>query len=83
MNFYNNNIKKEKKNYQSRKKIKSLFLKIDGQSVFLDFNEREEFIRFRSDTENNIIFGCLFFFNKIFFKKKLTHIASNGISEFK
>ncbi len=82
LNFYNENIEEEKKNYQSRKKIKSLLFKIDNQSVFLDFNEKEEFVRFRSDTEDKYILGCLFFFNKIFFKRKLTHIASNGISEF-
>ena len=48
---------------------------------YVDFNDKEEFIRIRFESKDKYLLGCLFFFNKVF-SKKLSHLGHNGISEF-
>ncbi len=82
LDFYNKKYESEMKSIKFNKKIMSFLFTIDEQDICLDFNKKNEFLKFRTDIKNKYILGCLFFFNQIFYKRKLNYIATNGISEF-
>ena len=50
-------------------KYKHLTIKLDKKIIYLDFNNKNEFIKLRFKTTNKYLLGCLFFFNKIFQKR--------------
>ncbi len=82
LDYYYKNFKEFSLNLSLKKKLEYFSISIDKEIIYVDFNEKEEFIRIRSGSDNKYLLGCLFFFNKIFFKKKLSHIGHHGISEF-
>ena len=82
LNYYNKNFKEFSLNLSLKKKFEEFSISIDKETVYLDFNDKEEFMRIRSISNDKYLLGCLLFFNKIFYKKKLSHLAHNGINEF-
>jgi len=82
LKFYEKDIKKDISYSSLENKLSSFLIKIDKEILYVDFNEEKDFIKIRFESKNKSLLGCLLFFNKIFFKKKLSHIGHNGISEF-
>ena len=82
LNFYNKNLKESSLSLSSKKKLNCFSILIENDVVYVDFDEKEEFIRIRSESKDRYLLGCLFFFNKVFYRKKLSHLGHNGISEF-
>lgn len=82
LDFFNKNYLKKQNLHTSKIKYKYFIIKLDKKIIYLDFNNKNEFIKLRFNTTNKYLSGCLFFFNKIFFKKDLGLLAQNGISEF-
>ena len=82
LDYYYKNFKEFSLNLSKKKKLECFSISIDKEIIYVDFNDKEEFIRIRSDSNDKFLLGCLYFFNKIFYKKKLSHLGHNGISEF-
>ena len=82
LDYYYKNFKESSLNLPLKKKLEYFSISIDKEIIYVDYNDKEEFIRIRSGLDDKYLLGCLFFFNKFFYKKKLSHLGHNGISEF-
>ena len=69
MNFYNKNVKESSLSLSSKKKLSCFSILIDNDIVYVDFDEKEEFIRIRSESKDRYLLGCLFFLIKFFIEK--------------
>ena len=82
LNYYENNKANNKHLSKPKHQTETLKIKINKNNVNLVFNNLNEFIEFRLKTKNKYLLGCLYFFNKTFYKKNLYYIAKNGIHDF-
>ena len=71
LDYYYKNFK-ESKNLALKKNLEYFSISIDKEIIYVDFNDKEEFIRIRSGLNDKYLLGCLFFSIKFFTKKTIS-----------